>query len=372
MFRTTIRTTALAIGIAGLAASGAALALDQLNYVFSSWQAGAVGNCFVTEKHVTADCEPAPGLNGYLPPAQFVETYLNNQMIPDAPVGKRLSVMIKLKEPVRGLPPDAAQAVITELHLHDLQRQYYPRAAFAAKLEGKVSADCIVRDNGQLDSCWVTDETPADTGFGEATLNVINLMKLASPLPADRKQTFDMAWRLPGPAEQVFANCLITSDSMTSACTTDPDPDYPGAAQSILTSLTNRPIHLLSAPIGQRIEIALIRSELGKPQFVGSHGPESAPYKPVRLTALDANDILYYYPPISIRLAETGYTDVRCKITDDGRLNECWIAHNQNNSDRLGHAHLRLTEIIRMQPPAANSPVYDQRLYMFRVAWALQ
>lgn len=371
MFRIAPRATVLASGIAVLASTGAVPASDQSTYVFSSWQAGAVGNCFVTEKHVTADCEPAPGVNGRIPPALFVEKYLNDQVIPEAPAGKRVSVMIKLKEPPRGLPPTAAEATVTELHLHDLQRQYYPRAAFAAKLEGRASADCNVRDDGQLDNCWVTDETPANAGFGEATLNVINLIKLASPLPADRKRSFDMAWQLPVPADQVFVNCLITSDYMTSDCTTDPDPDYPGAAQAVLNVLTNQPLHLSGAPAGQRIEIALIRSELGKPQSIGGHGYETTPSKPVRLTALNGNDVLYYYPPLSIRLSETGYTDVKCKVTDDGRLNECWVAYNQNKWDRLGHAHLRLTEIVRMQPPTANAPSYDQRQYAFRVAWTL-
>jgi hypothetical protein len=371
MFRMALRITSLAIGIAALASTGAVLASDQSTYVFSSWQAGAVGNCLVTDKHMTADCESAPGVNGYRPPAQFAEIYLNNQMIPGAPVGKRAAVMIKLREPLRGQPPDAAQTAITEVHLHDLQRQFYPHAALAAKLEGRASADCIVRDNGQLDTCWIADETPAGAGFGEATLNVINLMKLTSPLPADRKRSFDMAWRLPAPVDQVFVNCLITSDFTTRDCTTDPDPDYPGAAQAVLNSLTDQPLHLSGAPIGQRIEIALIRSELKQPQTIGGRDPETAPYKPVRLTALNANDVLYYYPPLSVRLAETGYTDVKCKVTDDGRLNECWISNNPNKSDRLGHAHLRLTEIVRMQPPAANSPIYDRRSYAFRVAWAL-
>jgi outer membrane biosynthesis protein TonB len=252
-----------------------------------------------------------------------------------------------------------------------LQRQYYPHAALAANLEGNASADCTVRDDGQLDNCWITNESPADAGFGEATLNVINLIKLTSPLPADRKRSFNMAWRLPGPTDQVFVNCLITPNFSTSDCTTDPDPDYPGAAQTVLNSLTSQPLRLFGAPIGQRIEIALIRSELRMPQTAGGNKSEAAPYKPARLTALNSDDVLYYYPAISIRLAETGHTDVQCKVTDDGRLNECWVAFNEKKSDRLGHAHLRLTEIIRMQPPTANSPDYDRRLYSFRVAWAL-
>ena len=345
---------------------------DQPAYVFSSWQAGAVGTCFITEKHITADCDVEPGPNGDRAPPEYVELLLNHQAVPGLPVGRRVTVMIKLREPVQGLPPDRADAAITEIHLHDLQRKYYPRAALAAKLEGKASADCTVRENGQLDICWITDETPVGAGFGEATLSVINLMTLASPLPADRKQRFELSWRYPGPAEQVFVNCLMTPDSRTSDCKTDRDPDYPGAAQAVLNALSAQPLLLAGAPAGQRIDIALLRSELGKPQIAGGQEPVSAPYRPVRLTALRADDILYYYPSISIRLGEAGFTDVRCKVTDDGRLNECWVSNNQANSVRLARAHLLLTEIVRMQPPAADAPAYDRRVYAFRVAWSLR
>lgn len=368
MFRKAFCATTLALSVGVVASTGGAFASDQATYVLSSWGPGSVGNCLVDEKHTTTDCEAATGLNGSRLSAQFVETYLNNKVLPDVPVGKRLWVMIKLREPVRGLPPDTAQPAVTALHLQDLQRQYYPRAALSAKLEGRASADCDVLENGQLDNCWVTDEMPAASGFGEATLKLINLMKLTSPLPVDRKQHFDLTWQLPGPADQVFVDCLITSDLMTSDCTTDPDPDFPGAAQAVLNSLASQPLHLLGAPAGQRLEIALLRSELGKAQSTG-HGSATTPYRPVHLTALNANDVLYYYPPISVRLAEMGHTVVRCKVTDDGRLNECWIAGG--SFARLGLAHLRLTEIVRMQPPDASAPAYDQRLYAFQVTWTL-
>ena len=82
--------------------------------------------------------------------------------------------------------------------------------------------------------------------------------------------------------------------------------------------------------------------------------------------------MLYYYPPISIRLAQTGVTIVRCKVTDDGRLNECWVRYNQTNANGPAHAHLRLTEMVRMQPPAATAPPYDSRVYEFAVNWTLQ
>jgi hypothetical protein len=278
--------------------------------------------------------------------------------------------MIKLKEPVQGVPPDAAQAGVTESHQRELQRQYYPRAALPERLEGKASADCIARENGQLDTCWIKEEEPAGAGFGGATLNLINLMKLASPLPANRRQSFIMTWSLPGPSDQVLVNCLVTPEFLTRECTTDPDADYPGAAQEVLSTLANQPLHMPNAPVGQRIEIALIRSELGMPQSIASPG-SATPYKPVRVTALTGSDVLYYYPPISIRLEEGGNTDAQCKVADDGRLNECWIVSNQSNFERLGRAHLRLTEIVKMQSPTASSPAYDQRLYAFRITWAV-
>jgi hypothetical protein len=372
MFGISFRVIALAAGIAAVALSGAADSQDQLDYVFSSWQAGAVGNCTITENHMTTDCEAALGAEGYRPPQMFTDRYLNNQILPDAPVGKRISVMIKLREPTLGLPPDASAPAVTALHLAELQRQYYPPSARKAKLEGSASADCSVRDNGQLDICQLTTETPAGAGFGDATLNVINLMKLTAPLPADRKKSFTLAWRIPGPADQVFVNCLVAPDFTTRDCTTDFDPNFPDAAQVVRDSLVKQPLHLAGAPVGQRIEIALLRSELEKPQTSGDQGTAPAPYHPLHLTALHGDDILYYYPALSVRLNETGYTEAKCKVTDDGRLNECWVSANPTNSVRLPHAHLRMAEIVHMQPPAANAPLYDQRIYTFRVNWKLQ
>src|SRR5262249_20580533 len=159
-----------------------------------------------------------------------------------------VQILVKLREPARGVPPAAADAEVTEIHQRDLQRRYYPRAALERKLEGKASVDCIVRDNGQLDTCWVKEEMPAGSGFGGATLNLVNPMTLVSALPTDRKQSFEMTWHLPEPAEQVLVYCLITQESLTSGCTTDPDKDFPGAAQTVLDSLKKKPLHLLGAP----------------------------------------------------------------------------------------------------------------------------
>jgi TonB family protein len=359
------------MGFALLISAQTAHGADRTDYVFASWQAGTVGNCVITDKHVTAACNAAPQADGWVPPDSFIEKYLNGMVIPNAPAGKRITVLLKLREPATGLPPDVADSATTELHLKDLQRQFYPRAAMAAKLNGQASADCTVLENGKLDNCWITSEAPTNAGFGEATLKVINLMQLTSPLPSDLKRSFAMTWQPPGPPDQVFVNCNISPEYLTSDCKTDAEPDYPGAAQAVLNSLSNKPLHLPGAPVGQRVEIALIRSELSKAQVAGTQGAATAPYKPVHLNALNAQDVLYYYPPISIRLAETGYTDVKCKVTDDGRLNECWVANNSAKFDRLGHAHLRLTELVRMQPPTADSPAYDSRQYAFRISWSL-
>ena len=136
--------------------------------------------------------------------------------------------MFKLKGDVRGQPPTSAEATATELHMEDLKRRFYPQPARAAKVEGHASANCSVLDDGQLDNCWVTNEAPADAGFGEATLQILNLVKLTSPLPDEREEIFNVAWKLPAPAEQVFVNCLIAArKSTTSDCRTDTNRTIP-------------------------------------------------------------------------------------------------------------------------------------------------
>jgi periplasmic protein TonB len=52
----------------------------------------------------------------------------------------------------------------------------YPPVARAAKVEGRASIRCTIDNDGRLQNCSVTSETPAGHGFGEAALKLSHLM----------------------------------------------------------------------------------------------------------------------------------------------------------------------------------------------------
>ena len=55
---------------------------------------------------------------------------------------------------------------------------YYPEAARAAGLEGRVVLSCIVGLDGVLSDCVVAEETPRGKGFGEASLKAARVFRL--------------------------------------------------------------------------------------------------------------------------------------------------------------------------------------------------
>jgi protein TonB len=56
--------------------------------------------------------------------------------------------------------------------------KYYPDRATRMNIEGKATLSCTVNARGTLDSCSVTEETPAEAGFGDAAIKLSKLFKM--------------------------------------------------------------------------------------------------------------------------------------------------------------------------------------------------
>ena len=59
-----------------------------------------------------------------------------------------------------------------------IRDSYYPDRAQRMEVEGKATIACTVSARGTLESCSVSDETPADMGFGDAALKISKFFKM--------------------------------------------------------------------------------------------------------------------------------------------------------------------------------------------------
>jgi TonB family protein len=66
--------------------------------------------------------------------------------------------------------------------------RFYPVDAAKAKIEGKATIDCRVAVDGRLNSCTVRSESPAQAGFGEASLQLTQYFQM-TPATLDGKPT---------------------------------------------------------------------------------------------------------------------------------------------------------------------------------------
>ena len=56
--------------------------------------------------------------------------------------------------------------------------KYYPDRATRMNIEGRAMLACTVNARGTLDACTVTEETPAEAGFGDAAMKLSKLFKM--------------------------------------------------------------------------------------------------------------------------------------------------------------------------------------------------
>lgn len=253
--------------------------------------------------------------------------------------------------------------------LEEVQAEAYPREVREAKLQGRVTARCSVLDNGALDACWTPERL--DEAFGEATLRVMNRIRLTGPLPPDRQFSLELEWKPPPPAPYFMADCLITAQAVAIDCTGGDDPYYPEAGAAARAQLAARPLRLPGAPPGQRLAILVNRPELFRPKGAPGEAAAGAAMPELEFAERPSfEDFARFYPTPAMRQDVDGRVVLRCKVTPGGRLDACWVKDETPPEFGFGEAALTIAQRMRLVPPA-NAPAYDaqafDRSFNFRI-----
>ncbi len=69
-------------------------------------------------------------------------------------------------------PSDARVVDMTSLCRAPGSQRYYPIDALRQGMEGRVVLDCVLNEEGLVQSCQVVEEAPPNHGFGRASLMV--------------------------------------------------------------------------------------------------------------------------------------------------------------------------------------------------------
>lgn len=257
--------------------------------------------CRVTPAHMTSQCKGMATLEG-----------LNRdpRELPGAPIGREVGVITRARPAVPARAATRPQRAIT---MQEAISHHYPPELLMQEFEVDVAAHCRIADDGRIELCWLSAREPmAHIGFGKATAAVLSGVRFRSPLPKDRWQTIRIPWHMQGPSPQVIVTCRITRQFRTADCTTPPDRKYPGAARAVLNALAKNPLHLAGAPVGKRIDIALLRAELSRASTIAGKG-RATDYQPRMITNLP-NVIPNIFPEMSVRPVD-GDTLSTCKVT---------------------------------------------------------
>jgi hypothetical protein len=328
-----------------------------------------VADCLVGRTHATKDCRTQfPQID-----QPFLKALAAHpRTLPDAPVGQRVWLLARRDRPSPPAPPAPATPDDSYL-MGDAQRAVFPPDALALRITAQVALSCRIADDGWLDDCWTRQDGPeAKLGFDKATVQLARQLRFTAPLPADRRTVLTIDWSppsLPRPSQQVLADCRVGPGGATEDCRIPEDPYHPEAAKAAMAELAAHPQVLKGAPEGQRVTLGLLRSEFGKTNTLG-RGPPDRAYKPVLIPQGDIG-MSRYYPERALRMGQSGRSAVRCKVTDEGKLNACFVVSETPDGWGFGLAELRLTALLRVTPPTAASPPYDERSFVLPMNWNL-
>jgi hypothetical protein len=357
---------ALAVGL-GLAGSAASQPPPFI--VERSWPQpfALVADCLVTAKQTTRDCHT--GLDG-LDKAFLDELRQRPRKLPGAPTGARVWVLVR-RDKVIAPPPPAAEVGVQGITLAGAQAGRYPQAARAAKVEWRTTSRCLISDDGRLDDCWAPQDAADTYRFARIATEVMRQIHVAAPLPADRSLTLDLTWAPPGPSPYLYADCMITAEATTQDCISTSDPNDPDAAAAALAALSTRPLHLPGAPAGQRLTIMLNRVELFRPKDARRSAVSGPPPKPQMVGNLRPDDLSRYYPDRAMRMEVGGRGLLRCKLTDEGLLDACWVRAETPPDMGFGQAAMRGAALLRVIPLGAAAPPYDEQAFDIPISFGI-
>lgn len=100
-------------------------------------------------------------------------------------------------------PAAEAHAPAPPVDLAEKMAIYYPARALRMEVQGRAVIDCAVQAGDRLGDCRIVEETPADMGFGAASIKLVTrtfTVKTKDGRPANAdgvRLRVPVAWRLP-------------------------------------------------------------------------------------------------------------------------------------------------------------------------------
>jgi TonB family protein len=206
-----------------------------------------------------------------------------------------MPIVLAYAEPPAAIAPAPPRpSVITQPdwvakpNLEDL-RTLYPPEALKNRVEGRAIIHCDVNAEGALVACSVVKEDPLDLGFGDAAMRMANLFRM-------RPQTRD---GLPTSGGKVNIPILFTLPPPTTATNGGSPPQTP-------------------APDWRR--------------------------KPT------GENLAQVYPAHAARANIEGRGIIRCEVTAEGTLTNCFVLAEGPSGEGFGEAALKLAKYFVMRP----------------------
>jgi TonB family protein len=211
------------------------------------------------------------------------------------------------KEP----PPDATVDVPMDDTTNGAFASVWPRAAYGARIPGRVTLSCEIDRHGLAERCDVYSETPAGKGFGDAALQLRPTFKLTPAHdangPVDSWMRIAIAFTPPHMQVSVLAdsggqgNIGDCGGGLSKPC-----PEW----------------HVIGIPLPRR-NVTMVDN-------------------PVWATAATFADVAQAYPARA-RGAE-GYAVAHCEVMRSGALTECQVTKEAPDSHGFGDAARALAE----------------------------
>lgn len=142
---------------------------------------GALGKCDVLDVSGYGGNFTAAA-RSLLPRFRMAVGSVDSSLLPEL----KVNLVVNLRDGVQDTPPaDITQPEwMRTLSSNRMQEVFPPKAADAGLNTGRAALDCIADTHGMMSGCVVTEETPADMGFGPAVLRVVTVMGI-NPWTAD-------------------------------------------------------------------------------------------------------------------------------------------------------------------------------------------
>jgi TonB family protein len=215
-----------------------------------------------------------------------------------------------LRAPSKEPPPDATVDVPMDDTTNGAFASVWPRAAYEARIPGKVTLSCEIDRHGLAERCEVDSETPPGKGFGDAALQLRPTFKLApahdASGPVDSWMRIAIAFTPPHMQVSVLADSGGQGNIGDCGGLSKPCPEW----------------HVIGTPLPRR-NITMIDN-------------------PVWVAAPTFADVAQAYP-VRARGVE-GYAVAHCEVMRSGALTNCQVTKEAPDSHGFGNAAAALAE----------------------------